>query len=642
MEYHVKISGDDNNAGTGGSPFRSISKAASLALPGDIITVHKGIYREWVNPKNGGTEKERIEYRAAEGDEVVISGAEIITDWTKVENIWKAEISNNFFNDYNPYSTKIGGDWYFEREKIFHTGEVYLKGKSMYEAQTLDSVKNPEETENSHDKPFSLYTWFCEVDEDKTTIWANFHDSDPRYGDVEINVRRFVFWPEQTGRGYITVKGFTLRQAATQWAPPTALQEGLIGPHWSRGWIIENNIISDSKNVGISLGKEISTGHNEWTQDGKKGGTQREREVIFRALHQADWHKDNIGGHVVQGNIIRDCEQAAIVGHLGAAFCTISNNDIYRIHYKRQYHGAEVAGIKLHAAIDTVISQNTIHDCYRALWLDWQAQGTIVSRNMFSNSASEDLMVEVCHGPYVVDNNLFLSNWAFKDMSSGGAFLHNLFLGKFAVCTEHNRTTPYHFPHETAVYGVANIQGGDNRFYNNIFLRNPADEDVKGLSSFWNGAVLMDGVPGFATFEKTPVGTSQYDGYPAFGDAPSDEQIHLRKLPIHCENNLYLNNAEPYSKEIGAKVLSSSCIEVNTTEAEKIIIRIKDAKALDIGCKIVTTEDLGISYHAEMRYEKPDGAPIVFDTDFHGKTREKVLAGPFAAAKDGEIIEISR
>ncbi|MFD2877169.1 hypothetical protein ACFTAO_16100 [Paenibacillus rhizoplanae] len=47
---------------------------------------------------------------------------------------------------------------------------------------------------------------------------------------MEISVRPYCFWPEQTGRGYITVKGFTLRQASPQWAPPTALQEGLIGP----------------------------------------------------------------------------------------------------------------------------------------------------------------------------------------------------------------------------------------------------------------------------------------------------------------------------------------------------------------------------------------------------------------------------
>ena len=38
-------------------------------------------------------------------------------------------------------------------------------------------------------------------------------------------------------------------------APPAAYQDGMIGPHWSKGWIIEDCEISNSKCAGISLGK---------------------------------------------------------------------------------------------------------------------------------------------------------------------------------------------------------------------------------------------------------------------------------------------------------------------------------------------------------------------------------------------------
>ena len=642
MEYHVKTTGCDLSAGTFDTPFKSISKAASIAAAGDIITVHKGIYREWVNPKNSGDEFARITYQNFENDEVVITGAEVVDNWIEEKNIWKAVISNELFGEHNPYNEAIGGDWFFEKEKIFHTGEVYLNGKSMYEVQSLDEVFAPTESENSCDKSGSLYTWYCEVDDNNTTIWANFHGNDPREGNVEINVRPFVFWPCETGRNYITVKGFTLKQAATQWAPPTALQTGLIGPHWSKGWIIEDNIISDSKNVGISLGKEISTGHNEWTRTGYKGGTQREREVVFRALHHAGWHKDNVGGHIVRNNIIRDCEQAGIVGHLGSAFCTIENNHIYRMHYKRQWHGAEVGGIKFHGAIDTKIIGNTIHDSYRGLWLDWQAQGTHVSRNVFYDNSAEDFMSEVCHGPYTLDHNIFLSKWAIKDMSSGGAFVHNLILGKIAACTEHGRYTPYHFPHQTAVYGVSNILGGDNRFYNNIFLRDSTDEDVNELSNFWDGAVLMDGVPGHATFMQTPVGTSQYDDYPAPDDPASENPGEPNKLPIYCANNLYLNNARPYIKEIGAKVYPGSCIEVNfiDKEAGKIRITINDVDNLNNDCKLITSDTLGSGYHAEMRFEQADGSPFCFNTDFFGNERISIHAGPFEVV-DNKIFDLS-
>ena len=633
MEYHVSKAGSDANPGSAGLPFLTIGRAAAVAVAGDVVTVHEGAYREWVNPANGGTAAAPIVYQAAAGAEVTITGAEVVDNWQydAATRIWKAVIPNQWFGEYHPYKEVIGGDWFFKNENTHHTGEVYLNGKSMYEAQNLAGVIGPVVTDNSFDKPGSLLTWFAEVHDNETTIWANFGSDgtddgaavvDPNQELVEINVRQFVFWPELTGRNYITVRGFNLKQAATQWAPPTAFQGGLIGPHWSKGWVIENNIISDSKNVGISLGKELSTGHNEWTDTQVKGGTQREREVIFRALHNAGWTKENIGSHIVRNNVIRDCEQAGIVGHLGSAFCTIENNHIYRIHYKRQWHGAEVAGIKFHAALDTQITGNTIHDAYRGLWLDWQAQGTVISRNVFYDNMAEDFMAEVCHGPYLLDNNLFLSKWNVKDMSTGGAFIHNLFLGKIAASAEPHRYTPYHFPHETAVYGVANILGGDNRFYYNVFLRDPNDDDETGLANFWNGAVLMDGVPGNATFHKTPVGLSQYDEYPAEGDPePVGRQKFEAKLPVYIANNLYLNGAQPYVKEIDPVCYEDTPIEVGIVDRATgdVEVKVTDASKLKIANhRPITSETLGTTYQAEMRYENPDGSDLVFNSEYFG------------------------
>ena|SRR5215469_13474930 len=74
-EFHVAVNGSDDNLGTKRAPFRTIRHAADLAQPGDFITVHKGIYRERVNPPRGGTsDKERITYQAAPGEKVVITG----------------------------------------------------------------------------------------------------------------------------------------------------------------------------------------------------------------------------------------------------------------------------------------------------------------------------------------------------------------------------------------------------------------------------------------------------------------------------------------------------------------------------------------------------------------------------------------
>ncbi len=668
MEYHVSKTGNDKYPGTAEKPFRTISHAAGIAGAGDIITVHAGVYREWVSPEQGGTKEQRILYQSAGDGEVVITGAEQVRDWKKQEGfVWTTEIDNRVFTVRNPFREELYGDWLFQGSFVPHLGEVYLNGRSLYEAASLEKLYNPQVWPDAKYPEDSRLAWYAVAGEETTRIWANFGESDPREENVEISVRPYCFWPKEEGRNYITVKGFTLCQAATQWAPPTALQEGLIGPHWSRGWIIENNIIRESKCAGVSLGKEIGTGDNEWSRLHIKGGTQREQEVIFRAL-RGNWNKDQIGGHIVRNNVIHDCEQAGVVGHLGGAFSKITGNKIYNIHHKRIFHGAEVGGIKLHAALDTEISGNIIYGCYRALWLDWQAQGTRISRNVFFDNLSEDFFVEVCHGPYLADHNLFLSKMNFRNMAEGGAFVHNLFAGRILLRSELSRWTPYHFPHETAVAGYSNIAGGDDRFVNNIFLGDgDSDSEVLPMTFFEHlplpirknvegSGQVMDGVPEDAVCYLYPVGLSAYDLYPADTEKQewelSEEERKERKqkygsiyplgrwaIPIHMKGNIYLGGAVPCAHEPEAKVYQEKGMEIKILSDEnQVRILIADSKPLrETSTDILSSEDLGKTYHAEMGYETPLGKAIRFETDFFGKERASgsTVPGPFELQEDG-------
>ena len=307
--------------------------------------------------------------------------------------------------------------------------------------------------------------WFAKVDAADTTIWAQFPGVNPNQAEVEINVRRAVFYPDKPFVNYLTIRGFTMMHAATPWAPPTAEQPGLIGTHWSKGWIIENNDIRYSTCVGVALGK-YGDQYDNTSQNSAEGYV----ETINRGLKNG-WNKDTIGHHIVRNNHISNCEQAGVVGSLGAVFCTITNNEIHDIHIRQLFSGAEMAGIKIHAAIDTEISGNHIYRTCRGIWLDWMAQGTRVTRNLLhDNGPAEDLFVEVDHGPFMVDNNIFLSRTSLLDMSEGGAFVHNLFAGRIRPAPELSRETPFHKPHSTEVAGLKNIAGGDHRYYNNIFV----------------------------------------------------------------------------------------------------------------------------------------------------------------------------
>ena len=603
-EYHVSIKGNDANEGTEKAPFRTIGKAAEYAFPGDIITVHAGTYREWVNPPRGGeSDDKRIVYRAAPGEKVEIKGSERITNWTKEKNgVWKVTIPNTFFGDYNPYIDLIYGDWFEGMGREHHTGEVFLNNKSLYEKETLDKVLTPVPNEKSKDKEGSTYTWYCENDGVNTTIWANFHTYDPNKELVEISTRPTCFYPEKQGVDYLTIQGFHISQAATQWGAPTAEQIGMIAAHWNKGWIIENNIPSNSKCSGITLGKERKTGHNVWLNDTSLDGSLHYIEVTFNTIRNG-WNKENIGSHIVRNNEISHCEQTGICGSMGAAFSLIENNHIHDIWVKRQFTGAEIGGIKFHAAVDTRIIHNRIHNAGRALWLDWMTQGTRVSGNLFYDNDMEDLFLEVNHGPFLVDNNIFASRRSILEQSQGGAYVHNLIAGDIYRYVEHGRYTPYFLPHSTEVAGLSIIPGGDDRYINNLFA--------------------------------TVLPENEKDSKRKYGLADYNKTVY----PMMVDGNVYYNGALPFEGEKNKVVLPDFKPDVKVEETADGVYLSLSVQGLDgLQTSRVTTGRLGKAKLPRQAYEQPDGSPIDIATDYLGNARgNQPKPGPLESIKDGAI-----
>ena len=715
QEYHVSPQGDDSGDGSKGRMLKTISAAAQRAQPGDVITVHEGVYRERINPPRGGeSDAKRIVYRAAPGEKVVVKGSEVVKGWQKVGNdTWRVVLPNRFFGDFNPYSDLIHGDWFNPKGRQHHTGAVYLNGHWLTEAArrvdvlkpagkaplwfatvdgqdghllnvawlrpgsgagktaripadgyaTQQGVKTAPCTEGGRcvgwidagdwvryekvdfgrgaedveiraasptdggkielrlDRPDGELLGACSVSgtgdwqkwasfhakikrtsgvktlcllfkphgtgKKSTRIWAQFKGVDPNEAGVEINVRRTVFYPEKPGIDYITVRGLTMVHAATPWAPPTAEQIGLIGTHWSKGWIIEDNDIRYSRCTGVTLGKY----GDRW--DNKAQSAEGYNQTIRRALANG-WSKGNIGHHVVRNNTISHCEQAGLVGSMGAVFSRITGNVIHDIHVRRLFAGAEMAGIKIHAAIDTEIRGNHIYRTCRGIWLDWMAQGTRVTRNLLHDNP-EDLFVEVNHGPFLVDHNIFLSPRSLRDVSEGGAYAHNLFAGQIVFRPDLKRQTPFHKAHSTEVAGLRNVRGGDDRFTNNIFV--------------------------------TPAGLAAYD---------------KAARTVYMDGNVFIKGARPSKHEQAPLVherFNPGIKLVEKPDGVYLDIMLDEAWA-DTQRRLVTTERLGPATVPDLPYQQPDGTPYRLDTDYFGRKREQAnpFPGPFARPERGKQV----
>ncbi len=613
---HVSPSGSNSNKGTAESPYRTISKAALVALAGDSIIIHEGTYRERVSPANGGVNPQsRITYIAAPGEKVYLKGSEEIAEWTKYSgDVWQTVVPNSQFGEFNPYDTNHYGDW-LHNGKDRSLGEVYLEGAALCEETKIEDAK---ELESGR--------WYSEVDDQNTTIYAHFYGENPNKVLTEINVRPTCFTPHTVGINYITIDGLNISQAASQWSPPTGEQVGMINPNWSKGWIIKNCDISYAKCVGISIGKERSTGHNYAAQykdsPFNKSGFSREIESIISAINKG-WSKENIGSHLIENNKIYECGQAGIVGHLGCAFSTIRGNEIRDVNYTEYVTGFETGGIKLHAAIDVVIEDNVIVHCRRGLWLDWQAQGTHVKNNIFDENISEDLFIEVSHGPTLVYNNIMLSKIGVFLDAQGVMFANNLIKGKVKNRNSQERYTPFHMPHSTQLRGFFNSSGGDWRFYNNIFLGQIEDED---------GSVTDNGL-------------NVFNDFPSDFGSPKSKSAKANnlgfKFPIWMQGNVYYKYGTPHEEETGHTVLSEEAPQVEllrTDDGDYYLSAYVDLAALkDVETIGINTGMLKQAFISEQIFENPDASPFVFDVDYFHLSRnvEKPTVGPFESAPQG-------
>lgn len=151
-ERFVSTSGNDANAGTLAAPFRTISKAASVAQPGDVIQVRGGVYNAAVSISSKGTAASRITFQSYPGETAVIDGTGL-SSTTILVNLYKTEYVDfaNFevrnapylaVNARNSKSTRVAGNtihhaWrngiYFGSDVMGGTTDVLIENNTLHD-----------------------------------------------------------------------------------------------------------------------------------------------------------------------------------------------------------------------------------------------------------------------------------------------------------------------------------------------------------------------------------------------------------------------------------------------------------------------------------------------------------------------------
>ena len=130
-EIFVSPTGSDSNTGRIASPFKTIQKAATVAVAGDIVKIREGVYRETVTPANSGTSGNPIIFESYQNENVVVSGTELVrTSWT--------DVGNGTFVTTLPWASKGIG-----KDQLFVNGEMQVESRYPFVSDETRQTRCP-------------------------------------------------------------------------------------------------------------------------------------------------------------------------------------------------------------------------------------------------------------------------------------------------------------------------------------------------------------------------------------------------------------------------------------------------------------------------------------------------------------------
>nr|WP_299381335.1 right-handed parallel beta-helix repeat-containing protein [Allomuricauda sp.] len=456
----------DSNEGSRAMPFLTINKAASVVNAGERVLVYGGVYRETINPLQGGTSNSNmISYEVAPGEKVVVKGSRILeAEWkqnkvytdvladpslqyTWSRRIWVTTVPDNFFDsDYQPFKLPN----ILPEEHALMPWANLVKEIAPYTSRrslVFQNGKRMTQLEDYGDLAKFPGSFWVDVD-GKTLHVHGFDGKNPNTSLIEIATKKHLFKPIKVGLNYIQLRGFTFEHCANGFLRTSTGAVTALGGHH---WIIEDNTIRQINSSGLEFGYLAYEAN-----DPNPENVERDR-------------KDSQGFMIVRNNHIHDCGTAGIRSFV-VTDGRINNNHIHDIGWQDAENYWECSGIKMLVTHRTLVKGNHIHNIQggNGIWLDWDIRYSRATQNIIHDvqNIQGGIFVEASHYPNLVDNNFV---W---NIDGNGIYANDTDY----LMVYHNLVANVSGNAVHAIVQTDRYQNGrkltseENRVYNNIFI----------------------------------------------------------------------------------------------------------------------------------------------------------------------------
>jgi len=340
------------------SQVGTIGEAAMQLQSGDTMLIHGGVYREAVVINKGGTAERPITMRAAEGEPVIITGADRITDWSQTpgdERVYSTRWTHRFVT-WNKHYTHPNDDYH---RLIGRCDQVFIDGYPLH--QVLERGQ------------LSRGTFF--VDTDDQQLYIQPAGNQEITGDkamVEASTREQIL---RVKGSYVVVKGIRFRYA------PNRAQQGAVqfsGDHVT----VEDCIFEYTNASGAEFtGQDITVRNCSFQHNGQLGfGANRA-------------HRLRMTG------------------------CTVRDNNI-----KGFDRGWEAGGNKICLTRGAILENSTfIENRGNGIWFDIGNEDCEVRNCLIAHNENAGIFYEISYGLRAHDNVIIGNGFAFTPGAWGAA-----------------------------------------------------------------------------------------------------------------------------------------------------------------------------------------------------------------------------